>query len=206
MVVTLVGTLARAAVPAARGDAAADERASATAGCGVRARSIYAFLFAPIVVLILFSFNDSRRELRVARVHPRLVPEAVRRTDDLLDALRVTLQVAAIAVVVATVLGSLLGLGLARLRSSAAAAPPTRSSCCRWSRPRSSWASACCCSSAELFGANGSIGQIVDRPHHVLHLVRGRSSCGRGRSRMDPRLEEAARDLGAIGVRARSAT
>ena len=36
---------------------------SATLAVGVRA-IVYVFLFAPIVVLIIFSFNDSRRELR----------------------------------------------------------------------------------------------------------------------------------------------
>ena len=58
----------------------------------------YAFLFAPIVVLIIFSFNDSRRTFVwrgfTLDWYPRLLGN-----DDLLDALLVTLQVAAISVV-----------------------------------------------------------------------------------------------------------
>ena len=38
---------------------------------------VYVFLFAPIVVLILFSFNSSKRELPVGGLHPRLVPDAL---------------------------------------------------------------------------------------------------------------------------------
>src|SRR5947207_14735754 len=77
--------------------------------------AIYAFLFAPIVVLILFSFNDSRRTFVwrgfTLDWYPRLLEKG-----GLIDALRITLLVAAIAVVASTILWSLLGLGLARLR------------------------------------------------------------------------------------------
>src|SRR5258708_12960971 len=76
---------------------------------------IYAFLFAPIVVLIVFSFNQSRRNFVwlgfTLDWYPKLFDNA-----RLIGALWVTTQVAAIAVVGATVLGALLGLGLARLR------------------------------------------------------------------------------------------
>ena len=76
---------------------------------------IYAFLFAPIVVLILFSFNNSRRTFVwhgfTLDWYPKLFENA-----DLLDALRVTMIVAVVAVIVSTILGSLLGLGLARLK------------------------------------------------------------------------------------------
>ena len=47
--------------------------------------------------------------------------------DELLDALIVTLEVAFVAVAMSTVLGSLLGLGLARIRFRGAARP--RRSC-----------------------------------------------------------------------------
>jgi ABC-type spermidine/putrescine transport system permease subunit II len=76
---------------------------------------IYAFLFAPIVVLIIFSFNVSRRNFVwlgfTTDWYPKLFANG-----DLLDALWVTVQVAAIAVIVSTVLGSFLGLALARNR------------------------------------------------------------------------------------------
>ena len=87
--------------------------------------AIYAFLFAPIVVLVIFSFNDSRRTFVwhgfTLDWYPKLLANS-----DLLDSLQTTLIVAVIAVVVATVLGSLLGLGLARLRFRGSAVPPRR--------------------------------------------------------------------------------
>ena len=85
---------------------------------------VYAFLFAPIVVLIIYSFNR-RDAVYVAGLHVRLVPQLFA-NDELLDALIVTLEVAFVAVM-STVLGSLLGLGLARIRFRAAARP--RRSC-----------------------------------------------------------------------------
>ena len=89
------------------------------------------FLFAPIVVLILFSFNDSRRNFAwrgfTLDWYPRLFAN-----DELLDALVVTLQVAAIAVVVSTVLGTLLGLGLARLRFRGRGGDRDAPARCRW--------------------------------------------------------------------------
>ena len=85
---------------------------------------IYAFLFAPIVVLILFSFNNSRRTFVwhgfTLDWYPKLLANS-----DLLDSLQTSLIVAAVAVVVATVLGSLLGLGLARLRFRGSGAAET---------------------------------------------------------------------------------
>ena len=76
---------------------------------------IYASLFAPIVVLILFSFNLSRRNFVWTGFtfdwYPKLFANR-----DLLDAVGVTMEVALIAVIGSTVIGSLLGLGLARLR------------------------------------------------------------------------------------------
>ena len=97
---------------------------------------VYAFLFAPIVVLIVFSFNDSRRNIAwrgfTLDWYPRLFAN-----DELLDALSITLQVAVGAVLVSVILGSLIGLGLARCSHGRAPAP-TRCCSCRWSRPRSS--------------------------------------------------------------------
>ena len=85
---------------------------------------VYVVLFAPIVVLIIFSFNDSRRTFVwrgfTLDWYPRLLENS-----DLLDALRITLLVAAIAVVASTILGSLLGLGLARLRFRGSGATET---------------------------------------------------------------------------------
>ena len=92
---------------------------------------IYAFLFAPIVVLIMFSFNNSRRTFVwhgfTLDWYPKLFANA-----DLLDALRVTLIVAVdrrrrVDDPRARCSGSgWPGSG------SAAAARPRRSSSCRW--------------------------------------------------------------------------
>ena len=84
------------------------------------------FLFAPIVVLVLFSFNDSA-DLRLARLHARLVPAALRERRPPRRAV-VTFQVALVAVVISTVLGTLSGSGwpasssAARVRRDAAPA------------------------------------------------------------------------------------
>ena len=90
----------------------------------------YAFLFSPIVILIIFSFNVSRRNFVwqgfTTDWYPKLFANR-----DLLDALSVTLQVAFIAVIASTVIGSFLGLALARQRFRGAGAPRC-SSCCRW--------------------------------------------------------------------------
>jgi spermidine/putrescine transport system permease protein len=76
---------------------------------------VYAFLFAPIVVLVLFSFNDNRRSL-VWRGFTLDWYPTLFGNDEVLEALFVTLRIAFVAVVVSTVLGALLGLALARLR------------------------------------------------------------------------------------------
>ena len=61
----------------------------------------YAFLFAPIVILIIFSFNVSRRNFVwlgfTTDWYPKLFAN-----QELLDALWVTIQVAFIAVIVST--------------------------------------------------------------------------------------------------------
>ena len=154
----------------------------------------YAFLFLPIVVLIIFSFNDSRRTFVwrgfTLDWYPRLFDNA-----DLIDSLRITLMVAAIAVVVATILGSLLGLGLARLRFRGSGATETLIllpmvtpeiimgiSLLIFFTQLTGWLPA--------FGRI-SLAHITFCISYVAVVVRARAAG------MDPRLEEAARDLGA---------
>lgn len=161
---------------------------------GTFAALIYAFLFAPIVVLILFSFNDSRRTFVwhgfTLDWYPRLLANA-----DLLDALKITFLVAAIAVVVSTALGSLLGLGLARLRFRGSGATETLIllpmvtpeiimgiSLLIFFTQLTGWLPA--------FGRI-SLAHITFCISYVAVVVRARAAG------MDPRLEEAARDLGA---------
>lgn len=155
---------------------------------------VYAFLFAPIAVLILYSFNTARRGLVwqgfTLDWYPRLLAN-----DELLDALVVTLQVAAVAVVVSTVLGSLLGLGLARLRFRGRGATETLL-LVPMVTPEIVMGLSLLLFFLQLVDAHGSIGQlwvahITFCVSYVAVVVRARAS------NMNPQLEEAARDLGA---------
>ena len=110
-----------------RAEPAADRASRCSSTC---------FLFAPIVVLIIFSFNDSRRTF-VWRGFTTEWYERLLANDDLLGAVGVTLQVALVAVLVSTVLGTLLGLGLARLQVPRPRRDRDAPARCRWSRPRS---------------------------------------------------------------------
>jgi spermidine/putrescine transport system permease protein len=156
--------------------------------------AIYAFLFAPIVVLILFSFNNSRRTFVwrgfTLDWYPKLFENA-----DLLDALRVTMVVAVVAVIASTILGSLLGLGLARLRFRGSGATETLL-LLPMVTPEIIMGISLLIFFFQVFGAVGSIGQISIA--HVTFCISYVAVTVRARaSGMDPRLEEAARDLGA---------
>jgi spermidine/putrescine transport system permease protein len=154
----------------------------------------YAFLFAPILVLIVFSFNASRRNFVwlgfTTDWYPKLFAN-----QDLIDALTVTLQVAAIAVVGSTLLGSLLGLGLARLRFRGSGATETLL-LLPMVTPEIIMGISLLIFFAQLFGQNGSLGQIAIA--HITFCISYVAVTVRARAAgMDPRLEEAARDLGA---------
>jgi spermidine/putrescine transport system permease protein len=155
---------------------------------------VYVFLFAPIVVLIVFSFNQARRGLVwqgfTLDWYPRLFSN-----DELLDALFVTFQVAAVAVVVSTVLGTLLGLGLARSRFRGAAATETLL-LVPMVTPEIVMGLSLLLFFLQVFEANGSVAQlsiahITFCVSYVAIVIRARAAG------MDPQLEEAARDLGA---------
>ena len=77
----------------------------------------FAYLFAPIVVIVLFSFNAPRGKFNLVWQHFTLDswshPFA---KHELTDALVKSLQVALIATVVATILGTLIAMALARYR------------------------------------------------------------------------------------------
>jgi len=157
----------------------------------------YVFLFAPIVVLIVFSFNDSRRNFQwrgfTLDWYPRLLAN-----DELIDALFVTLRVAAVAVIVATVLGTLLGLALARLRFRGRAATETLL-LVPMVTPEIVMGLSLRVFFYQLIGSRGSFGQLAIAHatfciSYVAIVVRARAAG------MDPRLEEAARDLGASAL------
>lgn len=158
---------------------------------------IYAILFAPIVVLIVFSFNVSRRNFVwlgfTTDWYPKLFGN-----ENLLHALGITLQVALIAVIGSTILGSLLGLGLARLKFRGAGATETLL-LLPMVTPEIIMGISLLIFFAQLFHLNGSFGQIAIA--HVTFCISYVAVTVRARAAgMDPRLEEAARDLGASAV------
>ena len=157
--------------------------------------AVYVFLFAPIVVLILFSFNDSKRNFVWRGFTLRWYPELFG-NDALLAALGVTLQVAAISVVATTILGTLLGLGLARLRSGAASGAADTLILLPMVTPEVVMGISLLLFFSLVFSANGStwqiaIAHIAFSISYVAIIVRARAVS------LDPRMEEAARDLGA---------
>lgn len=156
---------------------------------------VYVFLFAPIVILILFSFNDSKRNFIWRGFTLKWYPELFS-NDALLAALGVSLQVAFISVVVTTALGTLLGLGLARLRSGRSAVASDTLILLPMVTPEVIVGISLLLFFALLFSANGSmlqiaIAHIAFSISYVAIIVRARAIS------LDPRMEEAARDLGA---------
>lgn len=156
---------------------------------------VYGVLFAPIAVLILFSFNSSKRNFIwrgfTLDWYPTLFADK-----ELLGALWVTIQVALISVVVTTFLGTLLGLGLARMKQGRQAAASDTLILLPMVTPEIVTGLSLLLFFAMVFGANGSIIQIAVAHiafsiSYVAVIVRSRAVS------LDPRMEEAARDLGA---------
>ena len=160
---------------------------------------IYAFLFAPIVVLIIFSFNQSGRNFVWQGFtfdwYPKLFAN-----QDLLDAVGITLQVALVAVAASTILGTLLGLGLARIRFRGSGTTETLI-LLPMVTPEIIMGISLLIFFAQLFALNGSVAQISIA--HITFCISYVAVTVRARAAsMDPRLEEAARDLGdgAVGA------
>ncbi len=72
---------------------------------------IFAFLYAPILVLIIFSFNDSKSRVVWNGFSTRWY-EALFENDEILSALWVTLSVAVLATVISTVIGTAAAIGI----------------------------------------------------------------------------------------------
>ena len=158
----------------------------------------YVFLFLPIVVLIVFSFNDSRRNFQSGGASRSTGIRRSSRNDELLDALFVTLRVAAVAVIVSTVLGTLLGLALARIRFRGRAATETLL-LVPMVTPEIVMGLSLLVFFFQLFGARGSFAQLALA--HITFCISYVAIVVRARAAgMDPRLEEAARDLGASAL------
>jgi spermidine/putrescine transport system permease protein len=155
---------------------------------------VYVFLFLPIVILIIFSFNADKRNFNWTGFTLDWYPTLFR-NELILGALGVTLQVAAIAVIASVALGTLLGLGLARLKQ-------------RWRGPMEVllllpmvtpeivMGISLLLFFGTLFGGQGSFTQISIA--HVTFCVSYVAVIVRARAiGLDPHLEEAGRDLGA---------
>jgi spermidine/putrescine transport system permease protein len=157
----------------------------------------YVFLFLPIAVLIVFSFNDSRRNFQwrgfTLDWYPKLFAN-----EEVVDALFVTLRVAAVAVIVSTILGTLLGLALARHRFRGRAATETLL-LVPMVTPEIVMGLSLLVFFYQLFGSRGSFAQLALA--HVTFCISYVAIVVRARAAgMDPRLEEAARDLGASAI------
>lgn len=161
------------------------------------AAAVYLFLFTPIAILILFSFNASKRNFAwqhfTLRWYPRLWDDT-----DLLGALGITLEVAVIAIIGSTILGTLLGLGLTRLRRRARG-PAETLLLLPMVTPEIVMGISLLLFFAQLFGGQGSFGQISIAHitfciSYVAVVVRARAA------NLDPQLEEAGRDLGASAL------
>ena len=77
---------------------------------------VYLFLFAPIIVLLIFSFNDSKSLSVFSDASFRWYRELLRDRNTL-EAVRNTLVLAACATVISTVMGTAAAWGIDRLRS-----------------------------------------------------------------------------------------
>jgi spermidine/putrescine transport system permease protein len=155
---------------------------------------VYALLFAPIVVLIVFSFNDSRRTFVwhgfTTEWYARLFTN-----DELIGAIGVTLQVALVAVIVSTILGTLLGLGLARLHFRGHRATEMLV-LIPMVTPEIVMGLSLLLFFVALFNSHGSFAQLSVA--HITFCVSFVAITVRSRAAgMNPQLEEAARDLGA---------
>lgn len=122
-------------MPAAgkRKGAAAYGKASARVFKGTYLGLILLFLYAPILILIVFSFNESKTLGNWTGFtfdwYERLL-----RTSEITDAIVVTVTLAVLSSLAATVLGTAAAIGLHAMKSAAASSSRTSRSC-RWSIP-----------------------------------------------------------------------
>jgi spermidine/putrescine transport system permease protein len=80
---------------------------------------VFLFMHAPLLVLVLFSFNDSKFSVGVEGFHLQVVRAAAER-QDIIDGLYSSLTVGLASTLIATVLGTLMALAIARHSSAAA--------------------------------------------------------------------------------------
>jgi spermidine/putrescine transport system permease protein len=158
---------------------------------------VYLFLFTPIVILVVFSFNTSEFSFGWEGFTLDWYP-VLFANDALIDAVSVTMRLALVTVIGSTVIGTLLGLALARMRFRGRAAAETLL-LLPMVTPEIVMGLSLLIFFFALFGGRGSFTQLA-LAHitfcisYVAIVVRARAA------NMDPHLEEAARDLGASAV------
>lgn len=158
----------------------------------------YLFLYAPIVVLAVFSFNDSRL-LAVWRGFTWAWYAAALRNPPMLEALRMSLFIAALTALVATILGTSAALAFERMRGRARTLSEML-----FVLPIIVPEIVIGFASVTFFGGFGIrlgwgtvfIAHVAFSLSYVFFVVRARLAT------LDPRLEEAALDLGADPWRA----
>ncbi len=72
---------------------------------------IFLFLYSPIAVLIIFSFNDSKNRVKWDGFTLKWYADLFE-NELILDSLRITLEIAVLAAIIATVIGTLAALGI----------------------------------------------------------------------------------------------
>jgi spermidine/putrescine transport system permease protein len=158
---------------------------------------VYAFIFAPIAVLVLFSFNDSKRVVTWRGFTIDWYGELLG-DDRLLGALGVTLRLAFVTVIISVILGTLLGLAMARVRFRGRAATETLV-LLTMVTPEIVMGLSLLIFFLTVFDARGSFEQLVVA--HVTFCIGYVAITVRARaSGMSRELEEAARDLGASAL------
>jgi spermidine/putrescine transport system permease protein len=83
---------------------------------GLHALLVYAFLYAPILVIVVLAFNGGRNVLYWEGFSTKWFGAALRNSD-IRDSLQTSLIVASLNAVVACILGTLLALALSRMRA-----------------------------------------------------------------------------------------
>ncbi len=111
----LVQARRRVASPARRGERAGPLEYSRKLWLRAWLAATFVFLYAPIIILILFSFNDSKRNI-VWRGFTLKYYEKALGNASLIEAFTNSLVIALVATVISTAIGALLALGLWRFR------------------------------------------------------------------------------------------
>jgi spermidine/putrescine transport system permease protein len=154
---------------------------------------VYAFLYAPIVIVVMFSFNESRLAVGWTGFTLKWY-EQLMQDEELLHALQNSLVVATISVAASALMGTMAAVGLARLRFAGSGFYRGMTML-----PVIVPEIAMAVSALTLFVAFGvklSLGTII--VSHIVFCVAYIMLVVMGRLQgLDPRLEEAAQDLGA---------